>query len=83
MFPLLLRGAQNHLGRLRKDGKGGWIEREIEDILDKLTLDLPRALPLAEQGRFAVGYYHQRKQQFKGRPEAEGEDDTTQNEDAA
>ena len=83
VFPLLLRGAQNHLGRLRKDGKGGWIEREIEDILDKLTLDLPRALPLAEQGRFAVGYYHQRKQQFKGRPEAEGEDDTTQNEDAA
>lgn len=82
VFPLLLRGAQNHLARLRKDGKGGWIEREIEDILDKLTLDLPRALPLVEQGRFAVGYYHQRKEQFKGRPDAEGEDETAQNEDA-
>jgi CRISPR-associated protein Csd1 len=70
VFPLLLRGAQNHLGKLRKDGKGGWIEREIEDILDKLSLDLPRSLPLAEQGRFAVGYYHQRKEQFKGRPDA-------------
>lgn len=75
VFPLLLRGAQNHLAKLRKDGKGGWIEREIEDILDKLTLDLPRALPLAEQGRFAVGYYHQRKAQFKGRPEEAGHDD--------
>ena len=73
VFPLLLRGAQNHLGKLRKSGKGGWIEREIEDILDKLSLDLPRALPLAEQGRFAVGYYHQRKDQFKARPEAEAE----------
>ncbi|PWR18277.1 type I-C CRISPR-associated protein Cas8c/Csd1 [Zavarzinia compransoris] len=69
VFPLLLRGVQNHLGKLRKDGKGGWIEREIEEILDKLSLDLPRALPLAEQGRFAVGYYHQRKERFKGRPE--------------
>lgn len=77
VFPLLLRGAQNHLGRLRKDGKGGWIEREIEDILDRLTLDLPRALPLAEQGRFAVGYYHQRKEQFKGRPDADGEVETS------
>lgn len=73
VFPLLLRGVQNHLGKLRKSGKGGWIEREIEDILDKLSLDLPRALPLAEQGRFAVGYYHQRKDQFKARPEAEAE----------
>jgi len=73
VFPLLLRGAQNHLGKLRKERKGGWIEREIENILDKLTLDLPRALPLAEQGRFAVGYYHQRKDQFKARPDAAAE----------
>ncbi|OUJ17133.1 type I-C CRISPR-associated protein Cas8c/Csd1 [Acetobacter sp. DsW_063] len=73
VFPLLLRGAQNHLGKLRKAGKGGWLEREIEDILDKLSPDLPRALPLAEQGRFVVGYYHQRKEQFKGRPDAAAE----------
>lgn len=78
VFPLLLRGAQNHLAKLRKAGKGGWIEREIEDILDKLTLDLPRALPLAEQGRFAVGYYHQRKDQFKARPEAAAELDAAE-----
>jgi CRISPR-associated protein Csd1 len=73
VFPLLLRGAQNHLSKLRKSGKGGWIEREVEDILDKLTLDLPRSLPLTEQGRFVVGYYHQRRGQFKARPEAEAE----------
>jgi len=83
VFPLLLRGVQNHLARLRKDGKGSWLEREIEDILGKLTLDLPRALPLAEQGRFAVGYYHQRKEQFKGRPDVNGDDETGKNEDEA
>lgn len=70
VFPLLLRGVQNHLAKLRKDHKGGWIERELEDILDRLNMDLPRALPLADQGRFAIGYYHQRKEHFKGRPDA-------------
>ncbi|MBB2164272.1 type I-C CRISPR-associated protein Cas8c/Csd1 [Gluconacetobacter sp. 1b LMG 1731] len=69
VFPLLLRGVQNHLARLRKDGKGDWVERDIADILDRLPPDLPRSLPLIEQGRFVVGYYHQRKEQFKGRPD--------------
>ena len=32
VFPILIRGAQNHLGKLRKEGKGGWIERELEEI---------------------------------------------------
>jgi CRISPR-associated protein Csd1 len=79
VFPLLLRGAQNHLGKLRKTGKGGWIEREIEDIADHLPPTLPRSLRLEAQGRFAIGYYHQRKAQFAGRPaeeiEIEGEAD--------
>lgn len=83
VFPLLLRGVQNHLARLRKDGKGAWLEREIEDILGNLTLDLPRSLPLAEQGRFAVGYYHQRKEQFKGRPDVDGDDEIGKSEDDA
>ena len=79
VFPILLRGVQNHLGKLRKQGKGGWIEREIEDITDHLPPELPRSLRLEAQGRFAIGYYHQRKAQFAGRPaeeiETEGEAD--------
>ena len=77
VFPLLLRGVQNHLSKLRKEGKGGWIEREIEDITDRLPPELPRALRLEAQGRFAIGYYHQRKAQYAGRPIGE-----TQAEDA-
>lgn len=75
VFPLLLRGVQSHLGKLRKQGKGGWIEREIEDITDHLPPELPRSLRLEAQGRFAIGYYHQRKAQFAGRPAEETEDE--------
>jgi CRISPR-associated protein Csd1 len=71
VFPLLLRGVQSHLGKLRKEGKGGWIEREIEEITNHLPPELPRSLRLEAQGRFAIGYYHQRKAQFVGRPAEE------------
>lgn len=64
VFPLLIKGVQNHLAKLRKDGKGGWLEREIEEIAGHLPPELPRALRLQEQGRFAIGYYHQRKARF-------------------
>jgi CRISPR-associated protein Csd1 len=73
VFPLLWRGVQNHLGKLRKGGKGGWIEREIEEITNRLEPNLPRSLVLEQQGRFAIGYYHQRKAQFAGRPAEEAE----------
>jgi CRISPR-associated protein Csd1 len=72
VFPLLMRGVQSHLGKLRKEGKGRWLEREIEDINDKLGPSLPRALRLEAQGRFVLGYYHQRKGQFANR-EAQAE----------
>lgn len=72
IFPLLMRGAQNHLGKLRKSGKGGWLEREIEEIHDRLPPSLPRSLKLEAQGRFVLGYYHQRRGQFASR-EAQAE----------
>ena len=69
VFPLLLRGAQSHVGKLRKERKDGWIEREIAEIVERLPPALPRTLKLEQQGRFAIGYYHQRQAQFAGRPE--------------
>ena len=41
VFPLLLRGMQNHLSKLRKDGKGGFIEREMDQIAEQLPPSLP------------------------------------------
>lgn len=72
VFPILLRGVQNHFGKLRKSGKGIWLEREIEEITSHLSPQMPRALKLEEQGRFALGYYHQRRGQFVTK-EAEAE----------
>ena len=67
VFPLLLRGSQNHTAKLRKERKDGWIEREIGEIVDQIPPALPRSLKLEAQGRFAIGYYHQRQAQFAGR----------------
>ena len=79
VFPVLMRNTQNHLGKLRKSGKGGWLEKEFEEIAGHLPPALPRALRLEAQGRFVIGYYHQRKAQFLGKPaediEMKGEDD--------
>lgn len=68
IFPLLLRGMQHHLSRLRKDGKGGFIEREMDQIAELLPPALPRSLRLEEQGRFVIGYYHQRRARVAGKP---------------
>lgn len=62
VFPLIVRGGQNHLSKVRKD-KPGWaslIERELENIYGNLGASLPRSLSLQQQGEFAIGYYHQR-----------------------
>lgn len=66
IFPVLLRNAQNHMSRLRKD-KGGFavtLEKEIGGIVDALPVTLPRSLGIEAQGRFAIGYYHQTQSRF-------------------
>lgn len=63
VFPLLVRGSAAHLASLRKGDKGGlahWFDREIDGILDQMHDAFPRSLRLEEQGRFAIGYHHQR-----------------------
>ncbi len=65
VFPLLLRGVQDHLGSLRSKGKGGlahWFDAQIAEIMSGLpsSQPFPSTLRLDDQGRFAVGYYHQR-----------------------
>ncbi|MBK8908509.1 MAG: type I-C CRISPR-associated protein Cas8c/Csd1 [Rhodospirillales bacterium] len=63
VFPMLLRTAGHHLSNLRKTekaGLAGWFEKEIGEILEDVETTLPRNLRLSDQGRFAIGYYHQR-----------------------
>jgi CRISPR-associated protein Csd1 len=60
VFGTLLRGLKTHVADARKRNQGGWIEPRVAEILSRLPPDLPRTLRLEDQGRFAVGYYHER-----------------------
>jgi CRISPR-associated protein Csd1 len=60
VFEPLMRGARKHISDAQKRGRGLWIERRLQEILSRLSPELPRTLRLEEQGRFAIGYYHER-----------------------
>ncbi|SDJ01086.1 type I-C CRISPR-associated protein Cas8c/Csd1 [Billgrantia gudaonensis] len=67
VFPMLLRNVQHHLSNMRKKDKGGLahkIESEIASIIDGLGEKFPRSLRIEDQGRFAIGYYHQSQARF-------------------
>jgi CRISPR-associated protein Csd1 len=61
VFGRLLRGAQAHLGKLRKERPGTYeaLQRRLEEVQTGLTT-FPKTLTLEEQGLFSLGYYHQR-----------------------
>jgi CRISPR-associated protein Csd1 len=63
VFGRLLRGAQAHLGKLRKEKPAAHaaLQRRLEDVQEKLN-GFPKTLTLQEQGLFSLGYYHQRAQ---------------------
>ena len=62
VFTTLLRLKNHHLGKLHR-GRAVNIEKLIGEIMDGLA-DFPRQLALPDQGRFALGYYHQRQAFF-------------------
>ena len=62
VFTTLLRLHNHHLGKLSK-GRAVQMERIVGEIMGGLD-DFPRILTLPEQGRFALGYYHQRQAFF-------------------
>ena len=64
VFPLLARKCAHHLATLhraeRRRRLAQWYEREIDAILEGVGTAFPRSLRLEDQGRFALGYHHQR-----------------------
>jgi len=60
VFGRLLRGSKMHLADAGKRGKGGWIEPRMIEVIKTMPDNLPRTLNLEDQGRFAIGYYHER-----------------------
>ena len=64
VFSTLLKLKNHHLSKLDNRGRAVNLEKRIGEIMDGLG-DFPAQLPLADQGRFAIGYYHQRQDFFK------------------
>ncbi len=64
VFPTLLKLKNHHLSKLESVGRKINLEKLIGEIMCRILPDLPASLNLQDQGRFAVGYYHQRQNLF-------------------
>ena len=65
-FPYLLKLKNHHVNKLAT-GQVIWLENLIGQILETVT-QFPPHLNLDDQGRFAIGYYHQRQDFFTKKP---------------
>jgi CRISPR-associated protein Csd1 len=63
VFPQIVRLSHNHLSKLGQTG--AYYQGLITGIVDGID-SFPSMLTLEEQGRFALGYYHQRQSFFRG-----------------
>ena len=71
VFPRLLRTYPHHLSKLTGGSKTNR-EKLFQEIFDPISANgFPKHLPLKEQGIFAIGYYHQRKDFFTSKKETE------------
>jgi CRISPR-associated protein Csd1 len=63
----LFAGAQNHLRKLRGEKPGAYValDRLLTEVSGKLKAPPTRPLSLEEQGRFALGYYHEKARRFE------------------
>jgi CRISPR-associated protein Csd1 len=59
----------HHLAKLDR-GLAVYYERLLGEIVNGIQ-DFPAHLSLADQGRFAIGYYHQRQDLFTAKPRQE------------
>jgi len=62
VFTTLLRLKNSHLKKLSV-GRSMWFEKLLGEVLGAVK-DFPKHLTLQDQGRFALGYYHQRQAFF-------------------
>lgn len=68
VFPVLLKLAQHHIAKSDWGFKSNqWIEEVLADIDE-----FPAYLNLEDQGKFMLGYYHQKKAFYKKKESSEG-----------
>lgn len=69
VFPRLIRLAQHHMGKL-STGSRIFYEKLIGEVMATLS-EFPTHLALEDQGKFVIGYYHQRQNLFTSRKQKE------------
>ena len=69
VFATILNLSVHHSGKL-EEGRRIYFEKLKQEILDKVSANgFPTHLDLQDQGRFFVGYYHQRQDFFTSKKE--------------
>ena len=70
VFATILNLSSHHLENLSNEGKKVFYEKLKQEIIDKISSDgFPAHLDLQDQGRFFVGYDHQRQDFFNKKEE--------------
>lgn len=70
VFATILNLSSHHLENLSNEGKKVFYEKLKQEIIDKISSDgFPAHVDLQDQGRFFVGYYHQRQDFFNKKEE--------------
>lgn len=69
-FPHLMKLKNHHIAKLENRGAAVNLEKQIGGIIEGI-IDFPTHLSLQDQGRFAVGYYHQKQSFFKQKESAQ------------
>ena len=71
VFPTLVRHAQHHMGRIRREKPGLAVntDRLLQAVLGEVH-DFPKTMNLEQQALFALGFYHQRQDFFAKKAEA-------------
>lgn len=74
VFATILNLSSHHMEKLTNDGRKIFFEKMKQEIIDKIPASgFPAHLNLQDQGRFFIGYYHQR-QEFFTKKEEENKD---------
>jgi CRISPR-associated protein Csd1 len=70
VFPRLCRLSQHHLAKL-DTGLRIHRERQFGEVINKLRNTFPRLLSLDDQGKFVIGYFHQRQDLYTSKKDKE------------
>ena len=74
VFATILNLSSHHAENLSSDGRRVFYEKLKQEIMSKISADgFPAHLDLQDQGRFFVGYYHQRQDFFARKTENNNE----------